>query len=205
MRVGGGYNHRADLSSGVLIKDNHIALVGSVREAVRRARANAPQGLRVEVEVETMGDLDEALEAGAEIILLDNFATRGISEAVKARARSRAAHAAGAVGGRHAGSHARAGEDWRRYHLRRLAHALGTRRRPVDGGAPGDRRPVSRDGPIAPVLRQSRRHDERPGWRRCGRGCRRSGWGGGMCMSRRAGRRMIWRRSRRAGGRRRGR
>jgi nicotinate-nucleotide pyrophosphorylase (carboxylating) len=83
VRVGGGYNHRADLSSGVLIKDNHIALVGSVREAVRRARANAPQGLRVEVEVDTMSDLDEALEAGAEIILLDNFATRDIAEAVK--------------------------------------------------------------------------------------------------------------------------
>ena len=83
VRVGGGYNHRADLSSGVLIKDNHIALVGSVREAVRRARANAPQGLRVEVEVETIADLDEALEAGAEIILLDNFAPRDITEAVK--------------------------------------------------------------------------------------------------------------------------
>jgi len=83
VRVGGGYNHRADLSSGVLIKDNHIALVGSVREAVRRARANAPQGLRVEVEVETIADLDEALEAGAEIILLDNFSPRDITEAVK--------------------------------------------------------------------------------------------------------------------------
>jgi len=83
VRMGGGYNHRADLSSGLLIKDNHIALVGSVREAVRRARANAPQGLRVEVEVESMTDLEEALEAGAEIILLDNFATRDISDAVK--------------------------------------------------------------------------------------------------------------------------
>ena len=83
VRVGGGFNHRADLSSGLLIKDNHIALVGSVREAVRRARANAPQGLRVEVEVESMSDLDEALEAGAEIVLLDNFATRDIADAVK--------------------------------------------------------------------------------------------------------------------------
>jgi len=83
VRVGGGYNHRADLSSGVLIKDNHIALVGSVREAVRRARANAPQELRVEVEIETNADLDEALEAGAEIILLDNFSPRDITEAVK--------------------------------------------------------------------------------------------------------------------------
>ena len=83
VRVGGGYNHRADLSSGVLIKDNHIALVGSVREAVRRARANAPHGLRIEVEVTSMAEVDEALEAGADIILLDNFATRDIGDAVK--------------------------------------------------------------------------------------------------------------------------
>jgi nicotinate-nucleotide pyrophosphorylase (carboxylating) len=83
VRVGGGYNHRADLSSGVLIKDNHIALVGSVRETVRRARANAPHGLRIEVEVESLAALEEALEAGADIILLDNFATRDIADAVK--------------------------------------------------------------------------------------------------------------------------
>ena len=53
VRVGGGANHRSDLASGVLLKDNHIALVGSVREAVRRARANAPHVLRVVVEVDT--------------------------------------------------------------------------------------------------------------------------------------------------------
>jgi len=83
VRVGGGYNHRADLSSGLLIKDNHIALVGSIREAIRRARANAPHGLRIEVEVESQSDLEEALEAGADIILLDNFAARDIPEAVR--------------------------------------------------------------------------------------------------------------------------
>ena len=89
VRVGGGHGHRSDLSSGILIKDNHVALVGSVREAVRRARANAPHGLRVEVEVDSLTDLDEALEAGAEAVLLDNFATRDIAEAVK-RVRDRA-------------------------------------------------------------------------------------------------------------------
>ncbi|MES1205298.1 MAG: carboxylating nicotinate-nucleotide diphosphorylase [Pseudomonadota bacterium] len=83
VRVGGGHNHRADLSSGVLIKDNHIALVGSVREAVRRARANATHSLRVEVEVDSLPELNEALEAGAEAVLLDNFTTRDILEAVK--------------------------------------------------------------------------------------------------------------------------
>jgi nicotinate-nucleotide pyrophosphorylase (carboxylating) len=83
VRTGGGHNHRSDLSSGILIKDNHLALVGSVREAVRRARANAPHTLRIEVEVTTLAQLEEALEAGAEIILLDNFQARDLPEAVR--------------------------------------------------------------------------------------------------------------------------
>lgn len=83
VRVGGGANHRSDLASGILIKDNHIALVGSVREAVRRARASGPHGLRVIVEVDELTQLDEALEAGAEGILLDNFQPRDMAEAVK--------------------------------------------------------------------------------------------------------------------------
>jgi nicotinate-nucleotide pyrophosphorylase (carboxylating) len=90
VRVGGGANHRSDLASGVLIKDNHIALVGSVREAVRRARANASHVLRVVVEVDDLSQLDEALEAGAEGILLDNFQARDMAEAVK-RVRDRRA------------------------------------------------------------------------------------------------------------------
>jgi nicotinate-nucleotide pyrophosphorylase (carboxylating) len=89
VRVGGGHSHRADLSSGILIKDNHVALVGSIREAIRRARANATHSLRVEVEVDSMTELDEALEAGADVVLLDNFSTRDIVEAVK-RVRDRA-------------------------------------------------------------------------------------------------------------------
>jgi nicotinate-nucleotide pyrophosphorylase (carboxylating) len=83
VRVGGGASHRSDLASGILIKDNHIALVGSVREAVRRARNNAPHTLRVVVEVDTLAQLDEAIEAGAEGILLDNFQTRDLVDAVK--------------------------------------------------------------------------------------------------------------------------
>ncbi len=89
VRVGGGANHRADLGSGILIKDNHLALVGSVREAVQRARAAAPHTLRVEVEVASLAQLEEALEAGADVVLLDNFATREIGEAVK-RVKARA-------------------------------------------------------------------------------------------------------------------
>jgi nicotinate-nucleotide pyrophosphorylase (carboxylating) len=89
VRIGGGANHRADLSSGLLIKDNHVALCGSVREAVRRARASAPHSLRVGVEVDTLAQLEEAIEAGAEVVLLDNFATRDLTEAVR-RVRDRA-------------------------------------------------------------------------------------------------------------------
>jgi nicotinate-nucleotide pyrophosphorylase (carboxylating) len=89
VRTGGGGNHRADLASGVLIKDNHIALVGSVRECIRRARAHAPHGLRICVEVDNMTQLDEAIEAGAEVILVDNFGIRELAEAVK-RVRERA-------------------------------------------------------------------------------------------------------------------
>jgi nicotinate-nucleotide pyrophosphorylase (carboxylating) len=89
VRVGGGLNHRADLASGILIKDNHVALCGSVREAVRRARANAPHLLRVAVEVDNAAQLEEAMEAGAEVIMLDNFQPRDMVEAVK-RVRDRA-------------------------------------------------------------------------------------------------------------------
>ena len=89
VRVGGGANHRADLSSGLLIKDNHVALVGSVREALRRARANAPHGLRIGVEIDNLAQLDEALEGMAEVVLLDNFSVRDLAEAVK-RVRDRA-------------------------------------------------------------------------------------------------------------------
>jgi nicotinate-nucleotide pyrophosphorylase (carboxylating) len=72
VEVGGGRLHRAGLFDGALIKDNHVALAGGVAEAVRRARAAVPHTLRVEVEVETVEQLEQALEAGAEAILLDN-------------------------------------------------------------------------------------------------------------------------------------
>jgi nicotinate-nucleotide pyrophosphorylase (carboxylating) len=82
VRAGGGANHRADLASGILIKDNHVAACGSVRAAVERARAAAPHGLRVEVEVDSLAQLDEALAAGAEVILLDNFDPPTVKQAV---------------------------------------------------------------------------------------------------------------------------
>jgi nicotinate-nucleotide pyrophosphorylase (carboxylating) len=82
VRMGGGHNHRDDLSSAVLIKDNHIAAAGGVRIAIERARAHAPHTSRVECEVDRMDQLREALAAGADIILLDNFDDDALREAV---------------------------------------------------------------------------------------------------------------------------
>jgi nicotinate-nucleotide pyrophosphorylase (carboxylating) len=82
VRVGGGSNHRFDLGSGVLIKDNHVAIAGSVSEAVRRAKGRVPHSLNIEVEVDTLAQLDEALAAGVAIILLDNFSTADLEQAL---------------------------------------------------------------------------------------------------------------------------
>jgi len=80
--VGGGRLHRGGLDDGVLIKDNHVALAGGVAEAVRRARDRAPHTIRIEVEVETLEQLDEALEAGADALLLDNATPEILRKAV---------------------------------------------------------------------------------------------------------------------------
>ncbi|MCL6621260.1 MAG: carboxylating nicotinate-nucleotide diphosphorylase [Syntrophobacterales bacterium] len=83
VRLGGGANHRFGLFDGVLIKNNHLTAVGSVAEAVRRARARVHRLLRVEVEVSTLTELKEALEAGADLILLDNMDEDTLAEAVR--------------------------------------------------------------------------------------------------------------------------
>jgi len=81
VRTGGGVNHRFGLSDGILIKDNHIHAVGSISEAVKRAK-NVRHLLRIEVEVSSVDDMQEALEAGADIIMLDNMSTGEMKEAV---------------------------------------------------------------------------------------------------------------------------
>ena len=81
--TGGGKNHRIGLYDGVLIKENHIAAAGSLTAAVRAARNAAPEGTLLEVEVETLEQLREALEAGAKLILVDNFDLAGMREAVR--------------------------------------------------------------------------------------------------------------------------
>lgn len=84
VRCGGGFNHREDLGAAVLIKDNHIAAAGGVRQAVERAKAHAPHTGRIECEVDTRVQLDEALEAGADIVMLDNFDDDAVREAIAA-------------------------------------------------------------------------------------------------------------------------
>lgn len=83
VRIGGCFNHRFGLDDGILIKENHVAAAGGVLPAVERAKAMAPHGLKVEVEVEDLAQLDEALSAGADAVLLDNMDPQGVSEAVK--------------------------------------------------------------------------------------------------------------------------
>jgi len=83
VRAGGGTNHRFGLFDGVLIKDNHIAAVGSIGEAVRRARAAAHHLMKVEVEVVDLAGVDEALAAGADVLLLDNMDTPTMKQAVE--------------------------------------------------------------------------------------------------------------------------
>lgn len=83
VRCGGGHNHRNDLGSGVLIKENHIRCAGSVGAAVRAAREHAPHTLRVECEVETLAELREALAAGADSLLLDDMDDETLRKAVE--------------------------------------------------------------------------------------------------------------------------
>jgi nicotinate-nucleotide pyrophosphorylase (carboxylating) len=83
VRHGGGGNHRFGLSDGILIKDNHIQAAGGIRKALERARSRAVHTLRVEIEVENLDQLDEALDAGADIIMLDNFSIEMLKAAVE--------------------------------------------------------------------------------------------------------------------------
>ena len=83
VRVGGGYNHRYNLSDGVLLKDNHIGAAGSVTKAVQMAKEYAPFVRKIEVEVENLDMVREAVEAGADIIMLDNMSTEEMQEAIR--------------------------------------------------------------------------------------------------------------------------
>ena len=83
VRVGGGYNHRYNLSDGVLLKDNHIGAAGSVTKAVQMAKEYAPFVRKIEVEVENLEMVKEAVEAGADIIMLDNMSPEDMKRAIE--------------------------------------------------------------------------------------------------------------------------
>ena len=83
VRVGGGCNHRYNLSDGVLLKDNHIGAAGSITKAITMAKEYAPFVRKIEIEVETLEQVKEAVEAGADIIMLDNMTPEVMKQAVE--------------------------------------------------------------------------------------------------------------------------
>ncbi len=97
VRVGGGINHRTGLYDGVLIKENHIAAAGGITEAIRRARAYIPHTLKIEIETENLQQVDEALLAGADIIMLDNMSLEDMCTAVATIAGRALVEASGGV------------------------------------------------------------------------------------------------------------
>lgn len=97
VRIGGGINHRTGLYDGVLIKENHIVAAGGITEAIRRARAYIPHTLKIEIETETLAQVDEALAAGADIIMLDNMTLDEMRAAVTTIAGRAQVEASGGV------------------------------------------------------------------------------------------------------------
>jgi nicotinate-nucleotide pyrophosphorylase (carboxylating) len=97
VRCGGGVNHRFGLDDAILIKDNHIAACGSVGEAVRRAKAAAGHLTKVEVEIDGLGQLEEALKYGPDVVMLDNFSLDDLAEAVRRTAGRAVLEASGGV------------------------------------------------------------------------------------------------------------
>jgi nicotinate-nucleotide pyrophosphorylase (carboxylating) len=111
VRCGGGHNHRDNLGSAVLIKDNHIAACGGVEQAITRARAYAPHTSRITCEVDSVAQLDQALAAGADVVLLDNFADSDLPAAVERVAGRALVEVSGRVNLARVAAIARAGVD----------------------------------------------------------------------------------------------
>lgn len=111
VKTGGGSNHRFNLSDGVLIKDNHIKAAGGIKNAVAAVRKNVPHTLKIEVETETMQDIEDALEAKADIIMLDNMTIPQMAEAVKHIAGRAIVEASGNMGDRNLHDVAETGVD----------------------------------------------------------------------------------------------
>ncbi len=111
-RTGGAINHRHGLDRGWLIKENHIREVGSVAAAVQRAKAYGTHGLKIEIEVETFDELAQAVDAGADIILLDNFSVTDVERAVQVYGRQVALEASGGIHLENIAQYANTGVDF---------------------------------------------------------------------------------------------
>lgn len=111
VRVGGGSNHRFNLADGILIKDNHIAVSGGIKKAVENARCSAPHTIKIEVEVENREQLGEALEAGADIIMLDNMPNEEMAKCVEIVSGKALVEASGNMGDKDLAAVAKTGVD----------------------------------------------------------------------------------------------
>jgi len=112
VKTGGGSNHRFGLFDGVMIKDNHIVAAGGISAAVERARANVPHTVKIEVETTNLAEIEEALEAGADIIMLDNMDCAGMQKAVQLIAGRAVTEASGNMGDRSLKEVAETGVDF---------------------------------------------------------------------------------------------
>ena len=112
VKCGGGTNHRYNLATGVLIKDNHIKAAGGITNAVEQVRSGSQETFKIEVETENLGQVQEALDAGADIIMLDNMSYEMMSEAVKVIAGRALTEASGNMGERKLKAVAETGVDY---------------------------------------------------------------------------------------------
>ena len=131
VRVGGGQNHRIGLFDGILIKENHIMAAGSIAQAVAAAKATGRR-VPIEVEVENLDELQQAIAAGADIAMLDDFSLPAMSDAVLLNRRALASPQARGLGRRDARNHSPDRGDRRRLYLRGQHHQAPARGRPVD-------------------------------------------------------------------------
>lgn len=111
VKTGGGENQRTGLYDGILIKENHIMAAGGIRRALEQAKKIAPEGVSIQIEVESLRELRQALDAGATLILLDNFSLRGMREAVKITAGRAELEASGGITLRNVNAIAKTGVD----------------------------------------------------------------------------------------------
>ena len=123
VRMGGGHNHRLRLDDGILIKNNHLILGGGIRATVERARGQRPAGIPVEVEVRSVGELEEAIDAGADLVLLDNMTPDVVVQCVERAAGRARLEVSGGINRANLRAYAETGVD--RISVGALTHSAG--------------------------------------------------------------------------------